>query len=584
MVKIALMGASPGHILQDPLQSLEEHRHDLYVAKVNDTRQYDSLPDYYHWLNDMMTDGVTPEETDFYDQLYQETLLQLEQRLERGENLELHVTDTLGAGTVLALAAVKVRVLYPDQVRLVNHPQFDRDLRPKVAGYRKNSSDTNLYFTTGDNQWSSSWGQNAANSLVDRISDQTDTLNRDVDGYGRFRHNLMMGDRSDRSRHWNAQVRQVIAQGVRYRMIRDCEELLTPHGSMVNGTGSSLIRNALHRGKTVQLVNTSAIEARTSDRTHTILSDSASRDLMTPRCDRLKPEYLVDGVYQSGQQWVAEGIPLNSMLWDDVRDVEVYSQTAGRTWHYRNELREESDSVKKDSLPRDGYVYHSKYDFYVGEESWKVDEYSLYVTGSIYRSGLTDEVKDVLDFAMQEGQTILVSDSRGLDRSVQDYLKRADYDKVCVYTLHASPKNCLDDNWEVRHVALNLSSDERISQYVTTSGGPTRAAYDVLHGCMVKDSSESLVLWEDTLNTNFGRRNFETPQMDAMLRTLERGHRLVLHHQGDCLKIANKDALDVYMLSSVDDACLDAYHKRGLSGDLQLADFADLETITSPQL
>lgn len=66
----------------------------------------------------------------------------------------------------------------------------------------------------------------------------------------------------------------------------------------------------------------------------------------------------------------------------------------------------------------------------------------LFVSGSskttnkesgYYRKGLSQEVKKYIDKSISQGEKIVVGDAPGIDRQVQDYLKKKGYSNVEVY-------------------------------------------------------------------------------------------------------------------------------------------------------
>ena len=65
----------------------------------------------------------------------------------------------------------------------------------------------------------------------------------------------------------------------------------------------------------------------------------------------------------------------------------------------------------------------------------------IFISGSKSISKLTDNMHDILDKIIKEGDTILVGDCYGVDLAVQKYLLQNDYTEVIVYCSGEQPRN-----------------------------------------------------------------------------------------------------------------------------------------------
>jgi hypothetical protein len=69
-----------------------------------------------------------------------------------------------------------------------------------------------------------------------------------------------------------------------------------------------------------------------------------------------------------------------------------------------------------------------------------------------YRKKLPDNIKSAIDSKMKNGDTILVGDAPGIDRQVQDYLKKNRYKHVTVYATGDSPRYSANKKWNTKLV------------------------------------------------------------------------------------------------------------------------------------
>jgi hypothetical protein len=69
-----------------------------------------------------------------------------------------------------------------------------------------------------------------------------------------------------------------------------------------------------------------------------------------------------------------------------------------------------------------------------------------------YRKKLPDNIKSAIDSKMKNGDTILVGDAPGIDRQVQDYLKKNRYKHVTVYATGDEPRYSANKKWNTKLV------------------------------------------------------------------------------------------------------------------------------------
>lgn len=73
-------------------------------------------------------------------------------------------------------------------------------------------------------------------------------------------------------------------------------------------------------------------------------------------------------------------------------------------------------------------------------------------TSGYYRKKLPDNIRSAIDRKMKNGDTILVGDAPGIDRQVQDYLKKNKYKHVNVYATGDEPRYLANKKWETKLV------------------------------------------------------------------------------------------------------------------------------------
>lgn len=69
-----------------------------------------------------------------------------------------------------------------------------------------------------------------------------------------------------------------------------------------------------------------------------------------------------------------------------------------------------------------------------------------------YRKKLPKQVRSQIDERMKRGDRIIVGEAPGVDRQVQDYLKRKGYKNVEVYTSAKDPRYLANKKWKVQNV------------------------------------------------------------------------------------------------------------------------------------
>ena len=128
---------------------------------------------------------------------------------------------------------------------------------------------------------------------------------------------------------------------------------------------------------------------------------------------------------------------------------------------------------------------------------------TLFVSGSshtqtkgdaYYRKSLPKEIKKELDSAMKSGKKIIVGDAPGIDRQVQDYLKRKRYKNVEVYGPGQKVRYSANSKWNTKpidsgkykpntdewraekDIVMSMTADEALAVVLENGGaGATRA-------------------------------------------------------------------------------------------------------------
>ena len=91
----------------------------------------------------------------------------------------------------------------------------------------------------------------------------------------------------------------------------------------------------------------------------------------------------------------------------------------------------------------------------------KERQHTVFVSGSsktqtedseYYRKELPNEIQNELDRHIKSGNKIIVGDAPGIDRQVQDYLKKADYDNVEIYGPGKKVRYLANDKWKTNPI------------------------------------------------------------------------------------------------------------------------------------
>lgn len=91
----------------------------------------------------------------------------------------------------------------------------------------------------------------------------------------------------------------------------------------------------------------------------------------------------------------------------------------------------------------------------------KEHEHTVFISGSsktqsedseYYRPELNKEIKDEIDRHMKAGDKIIVGDAPGVDRQVQDYLNKANYDNVEIYGPGKQVRYSANEKWKTNPI------------------------------------------------------------------------------------------------------------------------------------
>ena len=104
----------------------------------------------------------------------------------------------------------------------------------------------------------------------------------------------------------------------------------------------------------------------------------------------------------------------------------------------------------------------------------------VFVSGSISIKKLPQIAVEKLDSIIAHNFSILVGDANGVDKLIQEYLKKKSYQNVFVYYAGSKIRNNLN-NWQMVNVASNLTG---------------RALYTLKDRQMALDSDYGMMIWD----------------------------------------------------------------------------------------
>lgn len=119
---------------------------------------------------------------------------------------------------------------------------------------------------------------------------------------------------------------------------------------------------------------------------------------------------------------------------------------------------------------------------------------SVFISGSISIKNLPVCVKSSIDTICNLGIKILVGDANGIDKMVQDYCKKIDYNSVIVYSIYQSPRyNASDFEHKFIHTQNNLKKE--------------RERQKEKDKAMTLDGDYSLVVWDGISKGSYANIN-----------------------------------------------------------------------------
>jgi|28_taG_2_1085356.scaffolds.fasta_scaffold00211_11 hypothetical protein len=108
----------------------------------------------------------------------------------------------------------------------------------------------------------------------------------------------------------------------------------------------------------------------------------------------------------------------------------------------------------------------------------------VFISGSISTKTLPNGVLESLKKIQNNNMTILVGDADGIDKVIQDYFKRNNYDNVHVYSIYSSPRNLSSKTFQTKlvNVAPEITKERERQTHKDKA--------------MSVDSDYSLVVWD----------------------------------------------------------------------------------------
>lgn len=453
MVKLTILGPKPGSFFKSPNES--------YKNFVQDAHQYpntvlytEKLQSYNDWLQIMFTPDVTPNPNNPYSKIYLDMMSRINKHLEAGETVECLVGGSSGVDTIFGIAALTMMKQHPGKVSISVYNYAETAEKSGIAMHQQHVFDYDKYVATGS-------------TSSDIVNIPHVKARRMIDKYA---SKTILPDR------YNYDNPIVQITNSNYKVVRDADEVVVVSTGHTHGSRTATaIRTSLKLGKEVSVINSAKLQFEVGDALQKIPSKTAHLSKEYGFVEKLLPEYFDKKTkkYNYTQQ------RLDGKYFD-------------RPWNPSNDILPEHNS--KPGKTSEGYVYHSKWGLLDNKKNdslnYVIENEALYISGSNRHSTLSENTKKILDNAMARDLDILVTDTRGIDRTIQEYLKLNNYKNVKIYTVFSEVKNQLDSDWDVRYIPLTKDLD--LKDYVhTQSVAPKRSLYNVRDFQMAKDATEA---------------------------------------------------------------------------------------------
>ena len=163
----------------------------------------------------------------------------------------------------------------------------------------------------------------------------------------------------------------------------------------------------------------------------------------------------------------------------------------------------------------------------------------IFISGSLTLNMLPPEVKESIKKAIKKNYKILIGDAKGIDKTVQNYLKVLGYKNVVIYYIGDSPRNISDTDWKSVRVPIeNNPLFIKNNRY-------TREAQMVKDKAMSDNADTGLVVWKDSSINRFGK-------ISVSKGTLNNIYRLLTSNKLVGIYLASKPDLGIQKIRNLD--------------------------------
>ena len=108
----------------------------------------------------------------------------------------------------------------------------------------------------------------------------------------------------------------------------------------------------------------------------------------------------------------------------------------------------------------------------------------VFISGSISIKQIPKNVIQSLQSIQKNGLEVLVGDADGIDKEIQDYFKKSNYENICVYSIYSPPRNLSSPIF--RKKIIKVTEDIK----------KERERQTLKDKAMTEDSDYSLVVWD----------------------------------------------------------------------------------------
>ncbi len=143
----------------------------------------------------------------------------------------------------------------------------------------------------------------------------------------------------------------------------------------------------------------------------------------------------------------------------------------------------------------------------------------IFVSGSISgRFGLLkDSIHKSIKNAMDKEMEFLVGDAPGVDKEIQNYLNKKEYQNVSIYYVGDSPRNFANQNWDRHQIFIDTDNPKHFK-----NGKFTRAAQMLKDEEMCNHANFGMTIWQDTKLNRFNNIEVSKGTLNNMVRMLNR--------------------------------------------------------------